>query len=146
MFPQQWMKMNQDSLNWLVINQLCAFHMQVVFFKEQMLAWNISLFFSFLSFWVCFSFFFDLAFCFICLFAFFPSFLLSFFLLSFFSFFFIYSGVHRSLKFPCPTLCLLQVLHFNEIAENRREGTTVDPVSHRALNLEGDHMSKRFRV
>ena len=144
MFPQQWMKMNQDSLNWLVINQLCVFHTQVVFFKEQMRAWNISLFFCFLSFWVCF--FFDLAFCFICLFAFFPSFLLSFFLLSFFSFFFIYSGVHRSLKFPCPTLCLLQVLHFNEIAENRREGTTVDPVSHRALNLEGDHMSKRFRV
>ena len=99
-----------------------------------------------LSFFLGFFFFFDLAFCFICLFAFFPSFLLSFFLLSFFSFFFIYSGVHRSLKFPCPTLCLLQVLHFNEIAENRREGTTVDPVSHRALNLEGDHMSKRFRV
>ena len=36
----------------------------------------------------------------------------------------------------CPTICLLQVLHFSKIAENTR-GATNDRVSHRAPDLEG---------
>ena len=71
-------------------------------------------------------------------------FCLSGFVLSFLLyFFFIYPDVHRFLKSPCPTPCLLQVLHFSEIAANTKGGATKDPVSHTALDLEGGHISKR---
>ena len=145
MFPQQRMK-NESGFFELAGDQPalcfshagCVFHAQVVFFKEQMLARNISLFFSFVS-----SGFFLIGqvFCFVWILSILPSFsLLSSFLPSFLSFLF------TRVKFSCPTPCLLQVLHSNEIAGNKKGGTTVDPVSHRALNLEGDHMSKRVGV
>ena len=57
-------------------------------------------------------------------------------LLSFCSFFFTYSDVYRSLQTPCPTPCLLQVLHFNEITENPRGRATRNPVSQRALDVK----------
>ena len=44
--------MRHSSLKWTALKQLCVFHTQTVFFKKQVLALNVSFFFSlFLMLW-----------------------------------------------------------------------------------------------
>ena len=135
-FPQRWNK----NLTWFFkvdSNQaaLCFPHTDCVF-KKQVFALNISFFCSlFPVVWEFLLLVWDL----VCIFL--PLFFLTFFFLAYR----LWCTQMYRVTLLCPTICLLQVLHFSKITENARGGAAKDRVSHSAPDLE-DHVSKRVIV
>lgn len=135
MFPQRWMKNETQFFKVDSAQAALCFPHTTVFFKKQVFALNI------LSSFLCSLCFggFCLVWYLVCIF--FPFFFLTFFFL----FGRLWCTQIYQVTLLCSTVCLLQVLHFNKIAENTRGGAAKEHVSHRAPDLE-DHVSTRVIV